>query len=491
MNQLLGLIASAPGLLGAWQDGDKAFEDPAPPEVRELAPVEPPDAAAHPGWKRHAEPKPLASKAVTEDWPCFLGPRRDGRSRETHLLRDWPEDGPTLVWSMERGTGYTAPVVQGDRLVYTHRESGEVHVDCLNAETGERYWRVTRPCDYEDRFIKNSGPRSTPVIAGERVYVHYVDNRLECLELATGRVVWERDLAAEFEIPTDFFGVVSSPMVHGSLLIQQLGVPGGPTIAAFDKDTGRLEWGAGTRWAPSCTSPVVATANGVERVFVLAGGDSKPPVGGLVVARTDGRFEFEYPFRSKKYLSVCGASPVIDGNRVFLTDSYGAGTAGVAVKDDGGFEELWKNRHIGMQFSNPIFVDGRLYAIDGTSDRAGAVVCFDPETGEEIGRTDLSWDETYTDDGAEKTKSFSIGEGSLLFADGDVLCLGDNGHLLWLEVTPEKVKVIRRAWLFGANESWTPLVLSRGLLYVCQNNRERFGDEPARLLCYDVRRTGS
>ena len=110
-------------------------------------------------------------------------------------------------------------------------------------------------------------------------------------------------------------------------------------------------------------------------------------------------------------------------------------------------------------------------------------------TGEELSRTELNWDESVVYHGSERTLSFSVGEGSLLVVGERLLCLGDNGHLLWLDPGPEGTEVLARASLFRANKSWTPPVVSRGLLYVCQNNNEKFGAEPAsaRLLCFDLR----
>ena len=128
-------------------------------------------------------------------------------------------------------------------------------------------------------------------------------------------------------------------------------------------------------------------------------------------------------------------------------------------------------------------MDGHLYMIDGLSDRMGAVVCLDPKTGAELSRTDLGWEETVFYRGRDTSVSFSVGQGSLLVADGRVLCLGDNGHLLWLEVSPAGTKVLARCSLFRASETWTPPVVSRGLLFVCQNTRERFGRDPASPRC--------
>jgi outer membrane protein assembly factor BamB len=321
-----------------------------------------------------------------------------------------------------------------------------------------------------------------------RVFVHGVEGKLHCLELSTGRVLWMRDLKAEFELADGFFGAVASPLLHEGRLLVLLGAPGGPTVAAFDAATGSLLWGAGRKWGADCASPVLARIHGRPRLFTLTGGESRPPGGGLIVLDpNNGAVDFSYPFRSRTFESVNGASPLVFEDKVFLTAAYNTGSALLELDAEGGYSELWTSRRIGIEFSNPIFVEGHIYLVDGIHDRAGAVVCLEPASGEELARTDLDWDETVVWKGEEREFSTSIGAGSMIWADGDFLCLGDNGHLLWLACSPEGAEVLARARLFGANRSWTPLVLSRGLLYVCQTTAERFGDRPPRLLCYDLR----
>jgi hypothetical protein len=206
-----------------------------------------------------------------------------------------------------------------------------------------------------------------------------------------------------------------------------------------------------------------------------------------VIDPTDGAIELELPFRSRIYESATASLPLVADERVMLTSSYGVGTLMLALAEDGSAKELWRRRDFGLQFSNAVAHAGEIWAIDGRSDRAGAVVRLDAATGEELARMDVDLRETVADGGKERELSLSIGEGSLLFVDGGLLCLGDNGHLLRIGIGAEGPRIQARAWLFGATETWTPPVLSRGLLYVCQNNRARFGNTPRRLLCYDVR----
>ena len=207
----------------------------------------------------------------------------------------------------------------------------------------------------------------------------------------------------------------------------------------------------------------------------------------MVMDPKTGAVDFEYPFRSRTFASVNAASPTLGDNWVFLSSSYGVGSHGVSLLKDGGHEQRWKNRRLGLQFANAVLQGGHLYAVDGVPDRAGALVCLDPATGEALQRTDLVWDQELEIEGVKRTVSLGAGEGSLTYADGAFLCLGDNGHLLWLDATPKGTKVLARTWLFRARECWTPLVISKGLLYACQNNRERWGGKPSRLICYDLR----
>src|SRR5262245_56314113 len=110
-------------------------QDPAPPVVHELPPIAPPEAKPTPELTFHAAPKPLAPAAVTEDWPTFRGPRRDGHTRETKLATSFPAGGPPLVWEYEAGRGFSSPSISEGKLVFTHRQGNEIHVDCLEAES--------------------------------------------------------------------------------------------------------------------------------------------------------------------------------------------------------------------------------------------------------------------------------------------------------------------------------------------------------------------
>ena len=467
---------------------ETTLQDPAPPKVASLPDIDPPVPQPHPRVIFHTAPKPLSPAAVTHDWPCFLGPTHNAISSETRLLKQWPEGGPNLVWEMARGTGYSSPAILGDRLVFLHRMGNEGIVECLHPETGESYWQFSYPTAYQDRFGYNNGPRSSPVIDRDRVYVFSAEGKLFCLKLATGQVIWQRDLASEFRVAAEFFGTATTPLVEGDLVIINLGAPGGPCVVAFDRRSGRVVWGAGDRWGPSYASPVPAVVHGRRRVFVFAGGESRPPAGGLLsIDPANGRIDFEFPWRSQLFESVNASSPVIVGNRVFISANYQAGSTLVQINQDMRHRQLWTNHDLGTHWNTAVFKDGYFYGFDGHFESDSALLSISAKTGKTMWRIEPEWEETVVVGGREQRMRLSTYRGSLLWADGHFLCLGEFGHLLWLDLSPEGYKELQRAWLFVARETWALPVLSRGLLYICQNSRDVIHRKPPRLLCYDLR----
>lgn len=464
------------------------FKDPAPPTLNELQPVDPPTARPHPRGKVHARPKPLPDGAVTHDWVSFLGPNHNASSGETKLLKKFNGGEPKLLWEMTKGTGYTSPAVQGDRLVYLHRLGGEGIVECVHPETGEQYWEFKYPTQFEDRFGYNNGPRASPVIEGDRVFIYSAEGKLFCLKLETGQVYWQRDLAREFRVPQDFFGTSTTPLIEGDLLIINVGASGGPCVAAFETRTGRMAWGAGERWGPSYASPVPATVHGKRRVFVFAGGESRPPTGGLLaIDPASGKIDFEFPWRSRSFESVNASCPVIVGDQVFVSSNYVTGAALVKIRPDFSHEPAWTNKDLGTHWMTAVYKDGYFYGFDGHFEQDSAFVCVDAATGKTMWREVPEWNETVQIRGQERRVTIGTDRACLLGVDGAFLCLGEHGHLLWMDLSPQGYKIRARTWLFQSEETWALPVISRGLLYVSQNTRGMIDRGPPRLLCYDLR----
>ena len=475
-------------LAGADRQADaQAFADPAPPQVRQLADAPWPLPRAQAGLKFHAAPRPLAADAVTHDWRTFLGPTHNAISTETPLRQRFGDAGPPIVWELTKGTGYASAAVVGNRVVLFHRLGDEEVVECLESETGQRFWSYTYPSTYRDGYGYNNGPRCQPVSDGEWVYTLGAEGKLHCLKLTTGQVLWQRDLMREFKLDRNDFGIGATPLLEGDLLIVNVGAAGGPCVVGLDKRTGKMAWGAGNQWASSYASPIPADVHGRRRVFVFAGGASEPPTGGLLsLDPADGKVDFSFPWRAKVRDSVNASSPLIVGTQVYIAECYGPGGVLLDLLPDGSCQKVWSHDLLNTHFMTAVHKDGYLYGIAGHGPGRAPLVCINLRTGEQMWRTVPQWDETIqTRTGARK---YTIGTAlaSMILVDGRCLLLGQYGHLLWLDLNPKEYRQLDRVRLFLARQTWSMPALSRGLLYVCQNDRAVDGTQP-RLICYDLR----
>ncbi len=469
---ITGAVIGGTGAQGA---SPGAPEDPAPPKVRPLpdaAPLEPED------FERltfHRAAAPLAAAAKTADWPHLLGPSFNFSTPESHLLEEWPADDASLspVWEVERGPGYAAPVISGRFLVHIFRHQEKELVECLNPENGKRYWFVETEVDHGQSFGVEDSARASPTIKGDFVYTVGVASHFQCIHLPSGEVIWKRDLQSEFKTPRGFFGKGGSPLVHGESVILNLGGEQDACVVAFDKRSGVVRWIARHSWGGSYASPVPAVLHGEERILVFAGGQSRPPHGGLLcINPANGAIDSSVPWRPDLYASVNAASPVlVHPDRVFITEAYGNGGAMIRFNPDLSATTEWTSPQFSSQFSTPIFHKAHLYGFDGQSDAGTALVCFEARTGRELWRH----------------QDLNAGRGNLLRAGGHIYCAGEHGELFKLLLSPAGVRVLDSTRLFHAPETFTPPVLSRGLLYVVQSNPDIKAGTPPRLLCYDLR----
>ena len=157
------------------------------------------------------------------DWPSFLGPNRDSKSPETGLLETWPAEGPPIVWQRELGEGYGIGSTSEGRYFQFDRIGNEARLVALDAATGELLWEFTYPSLYSDLFGYDGGPRASPVIDGDRVYIYGVEGMLHCLDVTDGNVHWKLNVNRKFGVVQNFFGVGSTPLVEGDLLLVMVG----------------------------------------------------------------------------------------------------------------------------------------------------------------------------------------------------------------------------------------------------------------------------
>lgn len=414
-------------------------------------------------------PPDLGTRKAGADWPSFLGVNRDGTSAERGIA-PWPIAGPRRVWERPLGESYAAPTIQRGRLFIFDRPGPKFRLACLKAETGDPLWTFEYESDYVDGYGAGNGPRCCPVVDDDRVYIFGPEGLLHCLTTLDGRVVWKKHTTDDFGVVQNFFGVGSTPIIEGDLLIAQIGgsPPNSPNImsgetrgagsgiVAFDKRTGAVKYKISDELA-SYSSPTVATINGRRWGFVFTRG-------GLVgFEPATGKIDFQYPWRARSITTVNIANPVVAGDLVFVSEAYGVGSAVVRVKA-GGVEPVWedgrkRDRAMMSYWNTPIHAGGFLYGSSGMNADA-ELRCVEMATGK------VKW------------SARDVRQCSLLGVDGHFVGLGEDGVLYLIKINPDRCEVLSRTLML--DPSGQPLlqsparaapVLSHGLLYVRGANR--------------------
>jgi outer membrane protein assembly factor BamB len=424
-------------------------------------------------------PPDLGTRKQGVDWPVFLGPTGDSKSSEKGILTTWDAEQPRLVWQHKLGTSYGAPTVARGRLFQFDRFDDQARLYCLNAETGEELWRYEYTTGYEDMYGYNNGPRCSPVVDGDRVYAYGVDGVLVCVRAIDGKPVWKVDVNSKFGVVQNFFGVGSTPVIEGDLLIAMVGgsppdsqllapgdlgrvEPNGTAIVAFDKFTGAVKYKLGDDLA-SYASLKLATIGGRRWCFAFC------RAGLLGFEPASGKVDFSYPWRARILESVNASMPVVEGDEVFISETYGPGSSLLKVAP-GQHEVVWKDndrsRDKAMQthWMTPVLVDGYLYGSSGRHPENAELRCIEWKTGK------VMWSEP------------GMTRSSLLLIDGHFVCLGEYGQLTLIKVNPEKYEpvaegdfaritdkngqVVPGPRRLLARPCWAAPIVSHGLLYV-------------------------
>ena len=405
----------------------------------------------------------LHTAASAADWPQWLGPQRNGVSAETGLLKTWPAAGPQTAWRKTLGRGFSAVSIAQGRAYTMYAAGEDEFAVCLDAATGEELWHFRTDSYFKERQ-GGDGPRSTPTVDGDRVYVLSARGKLYALQAADGKKLWSHDLVKEFgsEIPT--WGFCTSPIVVDDQLYVEVGGKRNnfildfvydpeteATVVAFDKNSGGVQWTA-LDDKSAYSSPIAIEVHGMRQlVFFTA-------YAAVGLAPKDAQVYWRYPWATR--YDVNAATPVfIPPDKIFVSSGYDKGAALVQLKNSGDgieAEEIWMNRVMKNHMSTSILHQGHLYGFDNA-----ILKCIDPQTG------------------TEKWKARGYGKGSLIVADGHLIILGDKGNLGLVEASPAGYR--EKAMLQVLQGTcWTVPSLSDGRLYlrseseiVCLNLKDK------------------
>jgi outer membrane protein assembly factor BamB len=378
----------------------------------------------------------LAHQALAQpaaDWPQWRGPNRDGISKETGLLKQWPAEGPPLVWKASgAGGGYSSFSVANGKL-YTMGLRGErEYVIAFDVATGKEAWSTPHGSAF--RNDRGDGPRGTPTVDGDRVYALGGSGDLTAFNASTGKIIWTKNVLREFGGSNITWGISESPLVLGDKVLVNPGGPGA-SIVALNKSDGKLIWKSQSDKA-GYSSAIPVELNGTTQVVFFT---AQRAVG---LDAKDGRLLWEYGRPANNVANV--ATPIARANRVFISSDYGTGGGVIEIKADNKAEELWFTKDMRNHHSSSVLIGDYLY---GFSSAILTAIRFD--TGE------IAW------------RDRSVGKGSLVYADGNLYCFSENGVVGLVEATPAGYKEKGRFRIAQGNlPTWTHPVVVGGRLYL-------------------------
>ncbi len=400
----------------------------------------------------------LPSFSRADDWPQWLGPRRDSVWRETGLLEKFPSGGPKVLWRVPIAGGYAGPAVAQGRVYVTDylaetgkntsnpgtrdRRTGKERVLCFQAADGKLLWKHEYDCPYQLSY--SSGPRCTPTVHGDKVYTLGAEGNLVCLDAAKGTVVWARELKKDYQTPTPIWGFAGHPLVDGNKLFCLVGGEGS-VVVAFDKDNGKELWRALSAREPGYCPPTLIEAGGKKQLLIWH------PESLNSLDPENGKPYWSVPLKPNYGMSITAPRQLGD----YLYTS-GIGDAAVLLKlarDRPAAEVVWrgtKQTAVYCVNSTPFLEEGTIYGADCEQGQFRAVKLdngarlwdtFAPTTGNRRGSSGTA---------------FIVKNGSRFFL------LSETGDLIIARLTPKGYEEISRARLleptstaFGRDVLWS------------------------------------
>lgn len=421
-------------------------------------------------WSPTAEDRFLAEKTAEEpvspvpavgeapvlvlgpgDWPGFRGPDRDGRLRGVRVATDWKTTPPKMLWKQRIGPGWSSFAVVGNHAVTQEQRGDDEVVVCYAAETGNEIWIHKDPTRFHED-VAGPGPRATPTFHQGRIYACGANGTLNCLEAATGKPVWSRNILAESgrEKPP-MWGFAASPLVVDGIVTVFAGGSGGKAILAYHAETGSPAWSAG-EGTHSYTSTHRARLNGVEQLLALSdeGLTSLDPKEGTIL--------WHHPWKGPEGLARVLQPIVLNDTDVVIATWMGVGTRRLHIGHEDSqwtAHEVWTTKRFNPYYSDLVVHNGHVFGIDN-----GFLNCI------------------HLEDGANRWKARGYGNGQLLLlADqGLLLIITEKGDVALVEANPEKHQEVTRFKALNG-KTWNHPVVAHGKLFV------RNGEEAA---CYQL-----
>ena len=390
-------------------------------------------------------------RVSAKNWPQYRGSDGNGRSNDTVGQINWPTSGPIVLWKQPTPLGFSSFAVADGRaftLVSRENDQGELAQTCIaiSAETGDELWHyalsLSKFSGGGDAGAPDNrggdGPRSTPTVDDDRVYVYDAQLKLICLNAIEGSPIWQRDIIKDFAGRNVSWQNATSPVIDGNLLFIAGGGPG-ESMIALNKLTGEVVWKSGDELLTHA-NPVVATIHQSKQLIYFM------QSGLIAVDPTDGSELWRAAF---PYSTSAAALPVVDGDLVYCSAGYGVGAALFRISEAMQVQEVWRMPNKLMNhWSTPVVYQGHLYGIFEFKKYGKAPLqCVELASGE------IKW------------KERGFGPGNCILVGKKVVVLSDAGELVVAEADPSKYKELSRAKILRG-KCWSTPAYSDGRVYI-------------------------
>ncbi len=386
----------------------------------------------------------VSSVVFADDWPQWRGMNRDGISRETNLLKEWPEEGPKLIWSFEGlGAGYSSVAVSKSVIFTTGEIDANEAVFALDIN-GNLLWKTTYGPRWKDSY---QAMRSTPTIDGDNIYVVSGMGKVVCLERKTGNIVWSANPVEQFSAEYHRWGIADSPLIIDDMVICS---PGGEnaSVVAYHKLTGKLIWQShGLSDVASFCSPILVERGGKKIIVTTL---SETFVG---IDASNGRTLWKDTFNDYQDdpKDINPVSPVYYNGSIYTTSGYDDGGALYDLSEDGlSISRRWADETLDVHIGGVVLVDGYIYGANWLSNSKGNWVCLEWKTGK------VMYEEKW------------MNKGSIIFADGLLYCYTEKkGEVGLVRPTPDKFSLVSHFKIpLGSGQRWAHPAISDGRLYI-------------------------
>lgn len=400
--------------------------------------------------------EPDAGANTDQDWFQFLGPDRNGISRESGLLKAWPTGGPKRVWQVAGGIGMSGMVISQGKLYTLVQRDGKQWAVALETATGKVQWQTAVATAFKNQM--GDGPRATPAVSQGHLYVFTGEGILAALSTRDGSLAWSQDTVKQHRGKIADYGMASSPLLVGDLVVVTVGAPTA-TVAAYDRKSGKLAWTVGTTGTAGYSSAALLPLGGQQQVVVFAG---KAALG---IAPKTGKQLWNYPYVTDYDCNI--ATPLAHEGNLFLSAGENHGSVMLSVKPtSAGFQvaEKWESQGaasvIRNEWQTSILLNGYLYGFDnvGSAGPVTHLTCVEAATGKRMWR------------------EIRFGKGNLLAADGKLFIVTMKGELVVVQATPTQYKELGRSVVMDRTRQ-AP-ALSQGHLFLRDDKN---------IICLDVR----